>query len=166
MTTRAFIGIGSNLGDRLARYAAAAAALGRLPRTALVRLSPWIETQPQEGVEGGAFLNGVAEIATALSPRVLLRHLQAIEVESDRPANHRLGTARSLDLDILLYGDGLVREADPVIPHPRMAERRFVLEPLTAIAPDLRHPVLHRTVAELLRRLDTTNQATSTEAAP
>ena len=100
MTNRAFIGIGSNLGDRVARCAEAAAALGRLPRTALVRLSPWIETQPQEGVEGGAFLNGVAEIATALSPRVLLRHLQAIEVASDRPANHRPGTARRCEKPI------------------------------------------------------------------
>ena len=166
MTIRAFIGIGSNLGDRSARCAEAAAALGRLPQTALVRLSPWIETEPQEGVEGGPFLNGVAEIATALSPRGLLQHLQAIEVASHRPANHPPGTARSLDLDILLYGDCLLREADLLVPHPRMAERRFVLEPLTAIAPDLRHPVLHRTVAELLRRLDTTNQATSTGAAP
>ena len=165
MTIRAFIGIGSNLGDRSARCAEAVVALGRLPRTALVRLSPWIETQPQEGVEGGAFLNGVAEIATALSPRVLLWHLQAIEVASDRPANHRPGTARSLDLDILLYGDGLVREADPVIPHPRMAERRFVLEPLTAIAPDLRHPVLHCTAADLLRRLDAAEHGTPTRVA-
>jgi 2-amino-4-hydroxy-6-hydroxymethyldihydropteridine diphosphokinase len=166
MTVRAFIGIGSNLGDRVAHCAEAVAALGRLPTTRLVRVSPWIETPPHEGVAGGRFLNGVAEIATELSPRALLQSLQAIEVALGRPAMHCHGMARAMDLDILLYGERLVREVDLVIPHPRMAGRRFVLEPLTAIAPDVRHPVLQLTVAEQLRRLDTATDGTPAEIAP
>ncbi len=166
MTVRAFIGIGSNLGDRSAHCAEATAALGRLPRTALVRISGWIETPPQEGVAGGPFLNGVAEIATELSPRALLQSLQAIEIAAGRPAGHRRGTARVIDLDILLYGDRLVRESDLALPHPRMAMRRFVLEPLAAIAPDVRHPVLNLTAAELLGRLDAAKTGQSGRVAP
>jgi 2-amino-4-hydroxy-6-hydroxymethyldihydropteridine diphosphokinase len=166
VTVRAFIGIGSNLGDRLAHCAAAAAALGQLPRTTMLRLSHWIETAPQEGVAGGPFVNGVAEIATELLPRDLLRSLQAIEVAFGRPADHRHGMARAMDLDVLLYGDYLVDEVNLVIPHPRMAERRFVLEPLAAIAPDVRHPVLQVTAADLLRRLETPKPGTPAGVAP
>jgi len=166
MTVRAFIGVGSNLGDRSAHCAEATAALGRLPRTALVQISPWIETPPQEGVAGGTFLNGVVELATELSPRALLQSLQVIEIAAGRPAGHRRGAARSMDLDILLYGDSLVREVDLAVPHPRMAERRFVLEPLAAIAPDVRHPVLKLTAADLLRRLDTAKHEKLGRAAP
>jgi 2-amino-4-hydroxy-6-hydroxymethyldihydropteridine diphosphokinase len=166
MTVRAFIGIGSNLGDRSAHCAAAKTALGRLPRTALVRISPWIETPPQEGVTGGPFLNGVVEIATELSPRALLQSLQAIEIAAGRPAGHRRGTARVIDLDILLYGDCLVRESDLAVPHPRMAMRRFVLEPLAAIAPGVRHPVLNLTAAELLGGLDAAKTGRSGRGTP
>jgi 2-amino-4-hydroxy-6-hydroxymethyldihydropteridine diphosphokinase len=150
---QAFIGIGSNLGDRLAHCRAAIDRLGRLPGTALVRISPIIESEPQEGVEGGRFLNAVAEIATSLPPRQLLGRLQEIEVALGRAADHLPGTARPMDLDILLYGDSVLREADLTIPHPRMAERRFVLAPLVALAPALCHPVMQATMGELLRRL-------------
>jgi len=153
MRIQAFIGIGSNLGDRLAHCRAALDRLGRLPGTALFRVSPIFESEPQEGVEGGLFLNAVAEIATTLPPRQLLGHLQEIEVLLGRAAGHPPGTARSMDLDLLLYADAVIREADLTIPHPRMAERRFVLAPLVALAPALRHPVLQVTLAELLRRL-------------
>jgi 2-amino-4-hydroxy-6-hydroxymethyldihydropteridine diphosphokinase len=150
---RAFIGIGSNLGDRLAHCRAALDRLCLLPDTGLARVSPFFESDPQGGVEGGLFLNGVAEIATSLPPRQLLGNLQEIEVALGRAANHRPGTARPMDLDILLYGDAVIREADLTIPHPRMAERRFVLAPLVALAPALCHPVLQVTLAELLRRM-------------
>jgi 2-amino-4-hydroxy-6-hydroxymethyldihydropteridine diphosphokinase len=112
-----------------------------------------METAPQEGVEGGLFLNGVAEIATSLSPRRLLDHLRDIETDLGRPLGHESRSARTMDLDILLYGDVVVSEPDLVIPHPRMTHRRFVLAPLVAIAPAARHPVLGITVEELLRRL-------------
>jgi 2-amino-4-hydroxy-6-hydroxymethyldihydropteridine diphosphokinase len=151
--TQVFIGIGSNLGDRLAHCRAAVDRLGLLPGTILLRVSPTFESAPQEGVEGGPFLNAVAEIATTLPPRQLLDHLREIEVALGRPADHLPGMARSMDLDLLLYGDAVIREADLRIPHPRMAERRFVLAPLVALGPALCHPVLQVTVAELLRRL-------------
>ena len=153
MSVRAFIGIGCNLGDRSAHCRAAVDRLGRLPGAMLLRVSPTFESVPQEGVQGGPFLNAVAKIATSLSPRQLLAHLQQIEVALGRPANHFPGAARTMDLDLLLYGEVVIREADLTIPHPRMAERRFVLEPLVALAPSLSHPVLQVTVTELLRRL-------------
>jgi 2-amino-4-hydroxy-6-hydroxymethyldihydropteridine diphosphokinase len=113
-----------------------------------------METAPAEGAEGGPFLNGVAEIETGLSPRSLLGELRAIEAGLGRAALRRRGAARTIDLDVLLYGDLRLDEPDLVIPHPRMADRRFVLQPLASIAPDVRHPVLQLTASELLRRLE------------
>jgi 2-amino-4-hydroxy-6-hydroxymethyldihydropteridine diphosphokinase len=118
-----------------------------------MRVSPFIESEPQEGVEGGLFLNAVAEISTRLSPRQLLGHLQDIESALGRPVDHEPRSARTLDLDILLYGDMVVSEPNLVIPHPRMAHRRFVLAPLVAIAPGACHPLMGVTAQELLRRL-------------
>lgn len=155
MKVRAFIGMGSNVGDRRAHCGEAQARLGRLPETEVLRVSPLVETQPAEGVAGGPFLNGVAELATALSPRHLLRELQAIEKALGRPPDHARGTARTIDLDILLYGDRIVREAGLDIPHPRLAQRTFVLQPLVALAPNVRHPVLHLSAEDMLRRLET-----------
>lgn len=153
MSVRAYIGIGSNLGDRLGQCRAALDRLGLLPDTRVKRVSPFLESAPEEGAEGGWFLNAVAEIATSLSPRQLLDHLRDIEAALGRPLGHEPRSARTLDLDILLYGDMVMTEPDLVIPHPRMTQRRFVLTPLVAIAPATRHPVLGITVEELLRRL-------------
>lgn len=153
MKVQAFIGIGSNLGDRLAHCRAVLTRLPLLPGTTLTRVSPFFETDPQDGVEGGPFLNGVAEIATSLAPRALLGHLQEIEAALGRTRDHTPGTARTMDLDILLFGDLVLNEPDLTIPHPRMAGRRFVLAPLAAIAPAVRHPVLKVTAEELLQRL-------------
>lgn len=155
MSVRAFIGIGSNAGDRHAHCAEAEALLRRLPETQVLRVSPLVETEPAEGVAGGPFLNGVAELATALSPRELFDALRGIENALGRPPRHPPGAARTIDLDILLYGERIVREVGLVIPHPRMAQRRFVLEPLVAIAPNVRHPVLNLSMADLLRGLET-----------
>jgi 2-amino-4-hydroxy-6-hydroxymethyldihydropteridine diphosphokinase len=151
---RAFIGVGSNLGDRLAHCRAALDRLERLPEVTLMRVSPLFESEPQEGVQGGRFLNGVAEIATTLPPRQLLDHLREVEVALGRAPDHAPGSARTMDLDILLYGDLVTDEPDLTIPHPRMAARRFVLAPLAAIAPAVRHPVLGVTTRGLLRRLE------------
>ena len=156
MKVTAFIGIGSNLGDRLEHCRAALGRLSLLPDTTVTGLSPFYETEPQEGVEGGLFLNAVAEITTSLSPRELLHHLQEIEAALGRPPGHPAGTGRTMDLDILLYGDAVIHEPDLTIPHPRMAGRRFVLAPLAALAPTLCHPVLKVTAVELLRRLGQT----------
>lgn len=153
MTAQAFIGIGSNLGDRQTNCQKALERLGRLPTTEVMRISPFIETAPAEGVTGGPFLNGVAEITTGLPPRQLLESLRAIEVALGREAEHARGCARTIDLDLLLYGDLVLDEDDLAIPHPRMAGRRFVLEPLASIAPTVRHPVLLSTAEELFGRL-------------
>ncbi len=153
MTAQAFIGIGSNLGDRQTNCQKALDRLGRLPTTEVIRISPFIETAPAEGVTGGPFLNGVAEVTTGLPPRQLLDNLRTIEVALGREAEHARDRARTIDLDLLLYGDLVLNEDDLIIPHPRMAGRRFVLEPLASIAPTIRHPVLLSTAEELLRRL-------------
>jgi 2-amino-4-hydroxy-6-hydroxymethyldihydropteridine diphosphokinase len=155
MRVRAFIGIGSNVGDRHAHCAEAVTRLRCLPETELHGVAPLVETGAAEGVAGGPFLNSVAEVTTALAPRDLLRALQAIEEALGRVREHQPGTARTIDLDILFYGDRVVREVGLHIPHPRIAQRRFVLEPLVAIAPNVRHPVLNLTAADLLRSLDT-----------
>ncbi len=153
MSVRAFIGIGSNLGDRQAQCIHAVAMLGQLPDTALIRTAPLIETDPEDNAEGGSFLNGVAEIATGLPADELLRGLQSIEAALGRPSPHPRGQARTMDLDLLLYGQAVIQTPNLTVPHPRLAERRFVLEPLAAIAPEARHPSLGLSAADLLHQL-------------
>ncbi len=164
MTVQAFLGIGSNLGDRRTNCRLALECLAGVPATRIVRVSPFLETAPCEGVAGGPFLTGAVEVATELPPRELLNSLRAIEVALGRPAEHRPGRARTIDLDLLLYGSLVLNEGDLIVPHPRMAGRRFVLEPLASIAPTIRHPVLHLTVEELLRGLDQTKTADASAA--
>ncbi len=154
MTGQAYIGIGSNLGDRQANCRAAVEGLGRLPGTVVPRVSPLYETAPQEGAAGGPFLNAVAAIATTLTPYGLLEGLQGLEESLGRSRPHAPGEARIIDLDLLLYDNVVIHQPDLVVPHPRMARRKFVLAPLAAIAPEVRHPVLELTAAELLNRLD------------
>lgn len=153
--TPAAIALGSNLGDRRANLAAALTHLAELPGTGVVRVSPFIETAPvapadAEGPVGGLYLNGVALLETSIAPRALLDQLLRIEHELGRvrhPAN-RWGE-RTIDLDLLLYGDLVVSEPGLVIPHPRLHLRRFVLIPLAHVAPGWVVPTLGRTVAEL-----------------
>jgi 2-amino-4-hydroxy-6-hydroxymethyldihydropteridine diphosphokinase len=119
---------------------------------AVRRVSTVIETAPVGGPPQGKFLNGVVEIETTLGPRELLRELQGIEDALGRVRAERWGP-RTIDLDILLYGDEVVTEADLMVPHPLMHERAFVLLPLAEIAPRARHPVLRKSIAELLTQL-------------
>lgn len=128
---RAFLGIGSNLGDRLAILRRAVAAVPDR-----VAVSPVYETEPLGGPEQGAFLNAVVELDTARSPRGLLEVAQGLEQRAERVRLQRWGP-RTLDVDVLLVGDLVVDEPDLVVPHPRLWQRRFVLAPLRDLAPDL-----------------------------
>ncbi len=134
---RAAIGLGSNLGDRAQHIAKATAALAELGR--LVRVSSLYETAPIGGPDQGPYLNAVAVIDTELTAHELLERCLAIEREAGRERRERWGP-RIIDLDVLLYGDQAVVEDDLSVPHPRMTERRFVLEPLLEVWPDARLP--------------------------
>jgi 2-amino-4-hydroxy-6-hydroxymethyldihydropteridine diphosphokinase len=132
---RAFIGLGSNLGDRLRFLREAVDALGQAGD--VVAVSPVYETEPVGGPAGqGAFLNVVVELRTADSPRRLLERCQSLERAADRVRAVRFGP-RTLDADVLLVGQESVDDEDLVVPHPRMWERRFVLAPLADLAPDV-----------------------------
>jgi 2-amino-4-hydroxy-6-hydroxymethyldihydropteridine diphosphokinase len=147
----AAIALGSNLGDRAAHLDFAAARLRSVLQDC--RVSSYYETVP-EGVSGPQprFLNAAAVGKTAIEPRSLLDLLLAIEGERGRE-RPRPGAARTLDLDLILFGDRVVEEPILTVPHPRFRERRFVLEPLAEIAPNLVDPVGGQTVEELLRRV-------------
>lgn len=132
----AFIGIGSNVGDRLATVEAAVWALHATDGIAVEDVSGIYETLPWGGVEQDPFLNAVVKVVTRLSPRDLLAECHATEAAfgRDRAAEQRWGP-RVLDLDVLLYGDEQIDTADLVVPHPRLAERAFVLVPLLEVFP-------------------------------
>jgi 2-amino-4-hydroxy-6-hydroxymethyldihydropteridine diphosphokinase len=137
-TQRAFIGLGSNLGDRQAILRQGITQLEA--GGDVVAVSPLYETEPVGGPQNqGAFLNVVVELATGDTPRELLRRCQSLEEAAHRVRTVRFGP-RTLDADVLLVGDLRVDEEDLVVPHPRMWERRFVLQPLSDLAPDLVPP--------------------------
>lgn len=151
MPITAFIALGSNLGDRRGAIERAVEALRGAERVKVVRLSPVIETAPVGGPVGqGAFLNAACELQSSLDPRQLLDLLLAVEATMGRERRVRWGP-RPIDLDLLLFGDRIIHEPGLRLPHPRMHERLFVLEPLAMIAPNAVHPVLRLTIAALLR---------------
>ena len=152
--TRVFVGLGSNLGDREATILRALARLQDEPELRVVRVSSLRETEPVDYVDQPQFLNGVAELETELGARDLLTRLLAIERELGRTRGEGppLGP-RTIDLDLLLYGEDTIAEAGLQVPHPRMHERRFVLEPLAEVAPDLVIPG-HGSVETLVAELE------------
>jgi 2-amino-4-hydroxy-6-hydroxymethyldihydropteridine diphosphokinase len=134
----AFIGVGANLGFARDAVLNAIADLSRLPSTHFVAASSLYRSAPVDG-EGPDFINAVAEIETALPPQDLLTALQAIETRYGRVRTTK-NAPRTLDLDLLLYGDGLIRTPDLVVPHPRLHERAFVLLPLVELAGPIQIP--------------------------
>ena len=132
----AFVGLGSNLGDRRAHLASAFAALSVLPGTQLVARSSFYESAPLDA-DGADYLNAVAWLRTTLAPLELLHALQAIESAAGRQRPYP-NAPRSLDLDLLLYGDRMIESDELLLPHPRLEQRAFVVVPLLEIAPDLR----------------------------
>lgn len=134
MSVRAYLGIGSNLGDRLANLQLAVDALAAEPGIRVVAVSPVYETDPVGGPPQDQFLNAVVAIDTERAPRALLGVVMSVEQRAHRVRAERWGP-RTLDVDILTYGGRAVVEPDLVIPHPRLAERAFVLAPLHDLDP-------------------------------
>ncbi|HNR13276.1 MAG TPA: 2-amino-4-hydroxy-6-hydroxymethyldihydropteridine diphosphokinase [Thermodesulfobacteriota bacterium] len=148
MTELVYIGIGSNIGNRIQNCQQALITLVECTGGSLRRRSSWYQTQPWGREDQEDFVNGAAEIEMAVSPRQLLKACQEIERLMGRRDSIRWGP-RIIDLDILLYGDCIVRSPDLEIPHPRLHLRNFVLIPLEEIAPDLLHPVFKKTIHTL-----------------
>jgi 2-amino-4-hydroxy-6-hydroxymethyldihydropteridine diphosphokinase len=152
MKETVFIGFGSNVGDRVDFCDRAVTLLSLLPHSQLVGVSLLYEAEPvydhaQPGE--GWFLNGVVQLETDITPNSLLSVLREIERSLDRDEDNRSGP-RTIDLDILFYGQRVIQEPSVVIPHPRLHQRRFVLMPLSELDPLWVHPVLQKTITQLL----------------
>ena len=152
MTARVFIAVGSNLGERLNLLKRAAKLAGQTGALKIFRVSPVYETEPAGGPPQGKYLNAVWEAETDLNPEGLLQKLLEVEAGLGRKRGER-NAPRTIDLDILFYGDQVVHQPGLVIPHPRLHERDFVLKPLADLAADLMHPKLKKTVKELLEEI-------------
>lgn len=145
----AFVALGSNLGDRRAAIESALEALRRADCVEVTAISPLMETAPVGGPPfQGPYLNAACALRTTLSARDLLLLLLRIEASQGRTRVERWGP-RLIDLDLLLYGESVIDEPGLCVPHPRMHERPFVLDPLSLIAPQAVHPVLGRSVREI-----------------
>ena len=145
-----YLSLGSNVGDREANLKNALVRLGDLGK--IISLSSFYETEPVEVTAQPWFLNAVVALETEKMPKQLLASVLRVEQEMGRRRLQKKGP-RTIDIDILLFGNSVVAAKGLTIPHPAMHERRFVLEPLAEIAPEQRHPVFKRTIRELFEAL-------------
>ena len=150
----AFIGMGANLGDRAGHLSGAAASLGEQRGVRIVRGSRVYETAPVGVTDQPEFLNAVLQVETDLTPRALMDLLLQVERQFGRVRREKWGP-RSLDLDLLLYGNRVICDTGLEVPHPHLHERDFVLVPLCDLCPDGRHPVLKETFRTLKQSLGT-----------
>lgn len=151
---RACLSLGGNIGDVAETFRSALRRLSDHPEIELQSWSGLYESAPMGKVAGAVFSNAAAVLETTLAPLPLLDVLQSIEAEHDRTREAHWGP-RTLDLDLILFGEQTIAESQLIVPHPGCWYRRFVLEPLVEIAPEARHPLLNTTVEELLVRLKT-----------
>lgn len=156
---KVILSIGSNMGDKEAYLNNAIDSLYDDVNCRVNVVSNYIETEPYGPVEQDNFLNGCLEIETLYSPKELLKKVNQIEAESGRTRDIHWGP-RTLDIDIVFYGDEIVDEPDLKIPHVEMHKRLFVLEPLKQIAPYWKHPILNRTVSQILEELKPSDKCT------
>jgi 2-amino-4-hydroxy-6-hydroxymethyldihydropteridine diphosphokinase len=156
VSERVFVALGSNLGDRRAHLDEAVRRMGQLGGTRVVAVAPVLETRamlpPEDPTPQPDYLNTVAELETVLEPRPLLQRLKRLEADMGRVATARWAP-RVIDLDLVLYGERVLATAELSMPHPGLASRRFVLEPLLSLAPDLVHPTQGVRLDVLLARL-------------
>ena len=148
----AYIAVGSNMGDSRGHIAKALGQLEKHKDIQVTKVSGLLETLPYGGVEQENFVNGMFEIRTLLTPEELLRELHKIEASEGRERKIHWGP-RTLDLDIIFYDDLIYSSEDLVIPHVDMENRYFVLKPLSELAPNFRHPITHKAVAQMLAEL-------------
>jgi len=154
MIVAAYVGFGSNLGDRLGVFREALKALGSLPITSVKLRSGLYETEPEGITDGGSnFLNAVIGLETGLAAQDLMAMMRDIELSLGKSPHHRSDMSRVIDLDLLLYGEERLQLGDLIIPHPSMHKRAFVLVPLAEIALHVKHPVFECNVSTLLQRL-------------
>jgi 2-amino-4-hydroxy-6-hydroxymethyldihydropteridine diphosphokinase len=153
----AYVGIGSNLGDRKGHCLAALEEMAEIPGCIVLDNSDWYLTEPVGVEDQDWYVNGVAALSAEMSAQDLLRHLLAIEKRLGRVRTERWGP-RTIDLDLLLFGQEIIDNEDLKVPHPLMHLRRFVIVPLAQIAPHVIHPVLGVTVGALLERFSGSSQ--------
>ncbi len=154
MTHRAYIGVGSNQGDKERNCRRAVSEIGDFPETRVRAVSSWFATEPWGAPSSEWYVNGVAAVDTSLEPESLLQHCQTVERKLGRPAERQRWADRVIDLDILFYDDRVLEGPDLIIPHPELHRRRFVLAPLCELAPDQKHPLLGSSIRELWARVE------------
>ena len=152
---KVFIGVGSNLKNRVMNILKAIKMIEK--KINIEKISSFIETEPEEGVKGDKFLNGVISGKTSLSPENLLAFLKEIEVKIGRPIDHPKGDARVIDLDILFYGKKIIKKKNLEIPHPKFRKRIFVLKPFSEIEPDFKDPLTGKKISIIYRELKNEN---------